>query len=385
MVKPRHFLVIFALIALLGAGGGAYYLWNARANRLNFLTTPVNRGDMEETVTAAGTLRPLLDVLISSQVSGYVTAWYADFNAKVKKGELLATLLPNAWKAAVELAKGNLLDAQANARYQAVTLRRDKELFARQMIARSEYDAQVARLKEANGIVEIKQAALQTAQTNLSYCRIVSPMDGIVISRNINVGNSVAASLSSPTLFEIGNDLGQMQIDAAVAEADVGKIRVGQPVNLSVDAYLNRTFHGVVYQVRNAPQTQQNVVSYDVMIKVSNADLALKPGMTATVSIVVARRSRVLRISNNALNFHLPGGKKTHPINEGAFCSVYRLRAAGTPALVRVKVGITDGVYTEAVGPLNPGDQLITGIDMPVEHNTPNMASPFGGSPPGRF
>jgi HlyD family secretion protein len=234
-------------------------------------------------------------------------------------------------------------------------------------------------------VVEIKQAALQTAQTNLSYCRIVSPMDGIVISRNINVGNSVAASLSSPTLFEIGNDLGQMQIDAAVAEADVGKIRVGQPVNLSVDAYLNRTFHGVVYQVRNAPQTQQNVVSYDVMIKVPNADLALKPGMTATVSIVVARRSRVLRISNNALNFHLPGGKKTHPINEGAFCSVYRLRAAGTPALVRVKVGITDGVYTEAVGPLNPGDQLITGIDAPVEPNTPNMSSPFSGSSPGRF
>jgi HlyD family secretion protein len=457
--------ILTLLVVLLAAGGGWLYWQNHRNQGPEFFPGPgepanVTRGEVVQSVTAAGTIKPLLDVLVSSQISGYITAWYADFNAKVKKGDLLATLLPTAYEAAVESAKGDLENSQANAQLQAVTLKRDQVLLAKNLIAQSDYDSQAALLAEANAEVEIKQAALRTAQTNLSYCRIVSPMDGMIISRNIDVGNSVAATLSSPTLFEIGNDLTQMQIDASVAEADVGNVEVGQEVDFSVDAYPNRPFRGRVYQVRNSPQTQQNVVIYDVMINVPNADLKLKPGMTANVSIVISRHPGVLRVPNGALRFRMPDGIKVTQLadpdaaaNPGApaaarqlspeelrkvrqeieqeagyqrgngppsaevrqkmlalaqargielpdrllggaarpggatdapvYRTLYRLNAngaAGTPPdAIRVKVGITDGAYTEVSSPLlKEGDTVITGIFLPGP-GAASAGAPFGG------
>ena len=298
--------IIFIVVVLAAAAGGWFY-WHSHEHKgPEYYTTTVTRGDVVQTVSAAGTIKPLLDVIVSSQISGYITAWYTDFNAKVKKGDLLATLLPNNYVAALKSATGDLANAKANRDLQKVNLDRDRELLTKNLIPQSDYDLQAAQLEEADAQVQIKQAALDTAQTNLSYCRITSPIDGMVISRNVDVGNSVAATLSSPTLFEIGNDLTKMQIDASVAEADVGNVDVGQVVNFTVDAYPNRQFHGEVYQVRNAPVTQQNVVIYDVMIKVDNSDLKLKPGMTATTSIVITRRTNVLRVANSGLRFRKP-------------------------------------------------------------------------------
>jgi len=319
MAKSRSYSGIITLLVLLGAAGGGWYYWQGhRVKGPEFYPATVTKGEIVQTVTAAGTIKPLLDVLVSSQISGYITAWYTDFNAKVKKGDLLATLLPTAYEAQVKSAEGDLANSEANAQLQKVTLQRDQELLAKNLIAQSDYDTQAALLAEAQAQVEIKTATLETARTNLSYCRIISPMDGMIISRNIDVGNSVAATLSSPTLFEIGNDLTQMQIDASVAEADVGNVEIGQEVDFSVDAYPNRPFRGEVYQVRNAPQTQQNVVIYDVMIKVPNADLKLKPGMTANVSVVVTRKSDVLRVPNGALRFRMPDGIAVNPVADPA-------------------------------------------------------------------
>jgi HlyD family secretion protein len=319
MAKSRSYSGLVTLVLVLAAAGGGFYYWQAHKEKgPAYYTTTVSKGEIVQTVTAAGTIKPLVDVLVSSQISGYITSWKTDFNAKVKKGDLLATLLPTSYLAAVKSAEGDLANAKANFDLQNVTLGRDKTLLAQNLIPQSDYDTQAAMVAEAAAQIQIKQATLDTAETNLAYCNIVSPMDGIVISRNIDVGNSVAATLSSPTLFEIGNDLTQMQIDASVAEADVGNVENGQMVNFSVDAYPNRQFHGTVYQVRNAPQTQQNVVIYDVMIKVDNSDLKLKPGMTATVSIVITRRTNVLRLANSGLRFRMPEDVRVTQVHEAA-------------------------------------------------------------------
>jgi HlyD family secretion protein len=316
--------IIFIVVLIAAAAGGWYY-WHSHAkNGPEFYTTTVTRGEIVQTVTAAGSIKPLLDVIVSSQISGYITAWYTDFNAVVKKGDLLATLLPNSYEAAVKSAQGNLANAKANYDLQKVNLARDKALLDKSLIAQSDYDLQAAQLEEAEAQIEITQASLDTAKTNLSYCRITSPIDGMVIARDIDVGNSVAATLSSPPLFEIGNDLSKMQIDASVAEADIGNVENGQTVNFSVDAYPNRQFHGEVYQVRNAPQTQQNVVIYDVMIRVDNSDLKLKPGMTANASIIITRHPNVLRLANSGLRFRKPDDMEvvqvadTTPAKDGA-------------------------------------------------------------------
>jgi len=223
-----------------------------------------------------------------------------------RKNDLLCTLLPNSYQAAVDSAVGDLANAKANYDFQKVSVDRDKQLLDKKLIAQSDYDQAAALLEEGAAEVQMKQAALKTAQTNLSYCEIRSPIDGIVIKRAVEIGNSVAATLNSPELYEIANDLTKMQIDASVAEADIGNVAENQDVNFTVDAYPNRQFRGKVFQIRNAPETQQNVVIYDVMISVDNNDLKLKDGMTANVSVIVARRPNALRLPNSALRVHLP-------------------------------------------------------------------------------
>jgi HlyD family secretion protein len=307
MAKPRSSTGLIVFLILLAAGGGGFLYWKAHKDKgPEFYTAEVTRGEIVQTVTASGIIKPLLDVLVSSQISGYVTWWGPDFNATVKKGQLLATLLPTSYQAAVQSASGNLANAEANHDLQNVTLNRDKILLAKGLLAQSDYDTQAALVEEAAAQIQITQAALDTAKTNLGYCQITAPLDGFVIARDIDIGNSVAATLSSPTLYEIGADLTKMQIDASVAEADVGSVANGQDVAFTVDAYPNRQFQGRVYQVRNAPQTQQNVVIYDVMINVDNSDLKLKPGMTANASIVITRHPNVLRLANSALRFRMP-------------------------------------------------------------------------------
>ncbi|HWZ94622.1 MAG TPA: efflux RND transporter periplasmic adaptor subunit [Opitutaceae bacterium] len=298
--------IIISVLVLIAAAGGWYYWARRGDNTPGYYTATVAHGAIIQNVTATGTLQPVLDVLVSSQISGYINSLSADFNSKVKKGDLLCTLLPTNYESLVKSAEGDLANAKANDDLQKVNVDRAKQLLEKKLIAQSDYDQAAALLEEAAAQVQIKTALLETAQTNLSYCEIRSPIDGIVIKRVVDIGNSVAATLNSPTLFEIANDLTKMQIDAAVAEADIGNVAENQNVNFTVDAYPNRQFRGKVFQIRNAPQTQQNVVIYDVMISVDNSDLKLKPGMTANASIIVARRPDALRVANSALRVRLP-------------------------------------------------------------------------------
>ncbi len=310
--SSSRWIIIFVIVVIVA--GGTWYFWAQHGNKApEYYTTTVGRGDIVQNVTATGVIQPVLDVLVSSQISGYVNSLSADFNSKVKKGDLLCTLLPTNYQASVKSAEGDLANAKANYDLQRVNVDRDKQLLDKKLIAQSDYDQAAALLEEAAAQVQIKTAALETAQTNLSYCQILSPIDGIVIKRVVDIGNSVAASLNSPELFEIANDLTKMQIDASVAEADIGNIAEGQDVNFTVDAYPNRQFRGKVFQIRNAPETQQNVVIYDVMISVDNSDLKLKPGMTANASIIVARRTGTLQLANSALRFRMPEGLAPPP------------------------------------------------------------------------
>lgn len=307
MANSRNFSGLFIFILIIAAAAGGWFYWKSRAAKTpEFYTAKVTRGAIIQAVTATGVIQPVVDVLVSSQISGYINSLAVDFNSKVKKGDLLATLLPTNYQAAVKSAEADLANAQANHKINEINLARDKELLAKNLLAQSDYDTEAALTDEAAAQVAAKTAALEMARTNLSYCDIRSPIDGIVIKRAVDIGNSVAATLNSPTLFEIGNDLTKMQIDAAVAEADIGNVAESQAVNFSVDAYPNRQFRGKVRQIRNAPQTQQNVVIYDVMIDVDNSDLKLKPGMTANASIVIASRPNALRLPNSALRFRMP-------------------------------------------------------------------------------
>jgi HlyD family secretion protein len=281
-----------------------------------------------------------------------------------------------------------------------VNARRSKELFDSKLIPQSDHDTSVANLHQAEASVLNKQAALTNAQVNLDRCTIASPVDGVVISRSVDVGQTVAASLSAPTLFQIANDLTKMQIDANVGEGDIGGAEVGQDVDFTVDAFPYRTFHGKIVQIRNAPITVQNVVSYDTVVGVSNPDLKLRPGMTANVSILIAQRDNALQIPNAALRFRLPeaakavsppkspnaasgggrsgGGTGGQP-KGGRARTVYVLKN-NKPEPVQVKTGITDGISTELVeGELKEGDKVVTGSTVASAGAAAQSSNPFGG------
>src|SRR3981189_315526 len=246
-----------------------------------YLTANVTRGPITQLVTATGTLNPVVNVQVGSQVSGNIQKLFADFNSKVKAGDVVAQIDPVLFQATVTQAEGDLANAQAALELAKVNATRIQELFAKKNSAQADVDQATANLHQAEANVKIKQGALDKAKADLDHCRITSPVDGEVISRNVDVGQTVAASLQAPVIFQIANDLAKMQIDANVAEADVGGVAVDQDVDFTVDAFPIRTFQGKVVQVRNAPITVQNVVTYDTVIGVSNADLKLKPGMTA--------------------------------------------------------------------------------------------------------
>ena len=291
-------------VVLLAAVAGASWRFKGHDNGgPRYTTEKVERGDLTQSVTATGTLNPVVNVTVGSQVSGRICKLYVDYNSIVKSNQVIAEIDPATYEAAVEQAKADLANGRANAELQRVEAKRSSELFKDKLISSSDYDTANATLHEADATVEIKEALLHTAEANLGYCKIVSPVDGVVISRAVELGQTVASSFSTPTLFQIANDLTKMQIDAAVDEADIGGVKQGESVDFTVDAYPNRTFHGVITQVRNAPTTVNNVVTYDTVIGVTNSDYSLKPGMTASVSIVAAQHHHVVEIPNAALRF----------------------------------------------------------------------------------
>src|SRR5438105_3550312 len=366
----------------------------------NYQTAVVTRGPLTQAVTATGTLNPVVNVQVGSQVSGNIQKLFADFNSKVKAGEVVAQIDPALFKATVTQAEGDLASAQAGLELAKVNATRTQKLFTDKNSSQQDLDQAIANLHQAEASVKIKQGALDKARADLDHCTITSPVDGEVISRSVDVGQTVAASLQAPVIFTIANDLTKMQIDSNVAEADVGVVKLDQTVDFTVDAFPNRTFHGKVVQVRNAPITVQNVVTYDTVIGVNNADLKLKPGMTANVSIVIAHRDDVLQIKNAALRYRpadatpietrrtsatrggRPDGGRSSAQEGRADRTVYVLPdGASHPQPVQIKTGISDGIMTEVLDGLKEGDRVVTAELTSTTAAPSAPANPFGGGP----
>jgi HlyD family secretion protein len=365
----KKIAIISAIIIVIGIA--VFFLFRGKNNEPKFRTDKVVKGDIEMAVTATGTVNPVTTVLVGTQVSGTIKNIYVDFNSPVKKGQLIARIDPALFDAQVNQARANLLSAKANLEKAQATLidaertmNRNKELFSKNLIARSDLDTAEtnnetakASVSAAKSQVAQTEANLSLAETNFYYTKIVSPVDGIVVSRNVDVGQTVAASFQTPTLFSIAQDLTKMQIDTNVAEADIGKVKVGQDVEFTVDAYSETTFKGKVWQVRNAPITVQNVVTYDVVIQVANPDLKLKPGMTANVSIIISTKKDVLKIPNVALRFK--PAEKSKAVAQQKGSAVWILEQ-DKPKRVPISTGISDGNYTELLsGEIKEGQELI--------------------------
>ena len=343
--RRKKYLIAIGIIIIISAGGFLLYRWIGNGSNQKFRFVKVERGVVDLIVTATGQINPMINVLVGSQVSGTIKALYADYNSQVKEGQVIAQIDPAIFQAQVDQAKANVLNNQAsllNAQANLVkaevavldakrNLDRNLPLVEKKVIAQAtmdtaqaNYDTAVAQREVAKAQVESSKAqveqakaALIMAETNLRYATIRSPVNGTVISRNVDVGQTVAASLAAPTLFTIAKDLTKMQVDTNVSEADVGRITVGQDATFTVDAYAGRTFRGKVSEVRNAPIIVQNVVTYDVVIQVDNRDLKLKPGMTANVSVMIANREGVLKIPNAALRFRPQSAKQGGPPEKG--------------------------------------------------------------------
>lgn len=298
-------LIIFIVLATI-VGGVIWHFKSSADDAPQFQTAQVMRGDLIQSVTATGTLNPVTNVTVGSQISGILQKLYVDWNSPVKAGQVVAQLDPATYKANVQQAEGDLANSKANLELAQIQANRAMQLFTNNLISGSDYDQANATLHQAQAVVQQKEASLSNARVNLERCTIYSPVDGTVISRSVDVGQTVAASLSAPTLFIIANDLTKMQIDANVSEADIGNIEEAQNVTFTVDAFPDRKFTGRVRQIRNSPTTVQNVVTYDTVIEVGNPDLKLRPGMTANASIITAERSGVLKIPNTALRFRPP-------------------------------------------------------------------------------
>jgi HlyD family secretion protein len=381
MTKKRSWKRM-ALIAgvLVLAGLGVWYAKFRRDSAPQYQSVEVTSGDLTQVVTAAGQINPVTNVTVGCQISGPISKLYVDWNSPVTNGQIVALIDPAIYQANLHSAEGDLANSEAALELARVNAGRSKELLANRLIPQSDDDQAVATLHQAEATVEIKQAALELAKVNLQYCTIYSPVDGMVISRNVDVGQTVAASLNAPTLFVIANDLTKMQIDTDVAESDIGGVEEGQKTDFTVDAFPNRTFHGLVVQVRNSPITVQNVVTYDTVVGVNNPDMKLKPGMTANVSIIVAERSNVLKIPNAALRFRPPeaatnstprvvaggagsppgGSPGQHPKGEHRLTRTIYVIKGNKPEPVQVKIGISDGISTEVTDGLTEGDKVIT-------------------------
>ncbi|MEW6327309.1 MAG: efflux RND transporter periplasmic adaptor subunit [Thermodesulfobacteriota bacterium] len=371
MKKKRLYI---AILILLIAIGGTFYALRGKKDKVGYKTVKVERGTIAAAVLASGTVNPVVLVAVGSQVSGTIQKIYVDFNSPVKKGQVIAQIDPATFQAEVAKARANYKNALANQEQRRVqvidakrTLDRYRDLIQKELISQSEvdtaetnYQSALAALHAAEAAVLQARAALDLAESNLGYTTIYSPVTGIVVSRNVDAGQTVAASFQSPVLFTIAQDLTKMQINTSVDEADIGVVKVGQKATFTVDAYPGETFIGKVLQVRSAPQTVQNVVTYDVIVNVDNPMLKLKPGMTANVSILIDQQQDVIKIPTAALRFQPPAEelkKFAREIPKGAL--VWKMLPQKQLKPVTVKLGITNGQFAELLeGDVKEGDVL---------------------------
>ena len=387
--------IIIALIIIIVLGVVFLLVFKNKDGKQKYVTEIITRGDIKSTVSATGTVNAVTTVQVGTQVSGTIQKLFVDYNSPVKKGQLLAQIDPAMFEAQAGQARANLLSAKASLEKSQVMLRdtkttwdRNKILYAKNFISKSDLDTSetnylsaLAQIKVSEAQIAQVQAALDSASINLKYTKILSPVNGTVISRSIDVGQTVAASFQTPTLFTIAQDLTKMQIDTSVDEADIGKVKAGQKATFTVDAYPESPFNGKVSVVRNAPITVSNVVTYNAVIIVDNAGLKLKPGMTANVSIETESKQNVLRVPNAALRFK-PATSAATPNQKGAKGpkgpGVWILEN-NKPKNVKITTGISDGNFTELISnELTEGEQIITDSSNSTKKNEP---APGAGAP----
>jgi HlyD family secretion protein len=408
----RLFPIAVLLPSLLSCKGGGQ-------KDQQYKTEKVDRGNVTMTVTATGTLSAVTTVQVGSQVSGVIARLYADFNSQVKKGQMLAELDPTPFEAQVEQRRADLTQAQVQTDDARIKYERQRRLMQGGLTAQAEVDAAESAFKSANAQVRQAQAALSQVLTNLRYTKIISPIDGIVVDRQYDVGQTVAASFQAPTLFQIAQDLTKMQVQADVDQSDIGRVQVGQVARFNVDAYPEEEFRGRISQIRFNAMVNQNVVTYPVIIEVSNPEGRLRPKMTANVTIDVASVPNVLRVPNAALRFkpptegsaeakrgggaggagggdatqraarsgraggpagaagQLPGGRRGGDASKAQ--TVYILDAEKKLEPVEIRTGITDGRFTQVIsGPLKDGDQVVIGVATSKVEGPPPMGGQGG-------
>ncbi len=400
MLKKIFFNKWSLLLIVIVLGIGGYFFWNKTKQiplEEKYTLHTIETGDITQSVAANGTLNPLVLVTVGTQVSGKVIKLYVDFNDRVTEGQILAELDPALLDAQVAQSDANVKSAEATLELASANEKRARELFAKEYISKQELDSTTQALKAARAALDLARAQSSKDRTNQGYTIIRSPVSGVVVDRQIDVGQTVAASLQAPVLFKIAQDLRQMQIDSNFAEADIGRIKVGQNVTFAVDAFPNNSFTGVVKQVRLNATTVSNVVTYDVVVKVENPDEILVPGMTAYVNVIIAQKKSILLIPNAALRYKptqasskdtkkastasLNDMAKNKSKKEGksdTMGTVYTLEN-GEPKALKIAIGISDGRFTEVLSDtLHAGDKII--VD---ESKNKSEKSAFGA--PGRM
>jgi HlyD family secretion protein len=424
-VNRKKAIAWIAAASVIGLGVAGWWQLSDSPKESPYVTTPVQTANITQVVSSTGTLQAVVTVQVGSQVSGTIEKLFADFNTKVKAGQIVAQLNQDKFRAAEDQARANLLAAQSNIEKSKVgvadtlrTLERNRQLRTKDLMAQSDLDAAQAAYDAAVAQVEVNraqaaqaQASLKQATVDLNNTVIRSPVDGLVISRNVDVGQTVAASLQAPTLFTIANDLAQMEVHTNVDEADVGNVREAQEVTFTVDAFPSRRFRGRVHQVRNAPIVVQNVVTYVAVVRIDNKELLLKPGMTANVQFLVSRKEDVLTIPNMAMRFKPPEEKeeaqellrreqsRTAPkVGEKRTSRQSAARGSGAAGggtrrariyllrddkaqPVEIQLGITDGSRTEVrSGDVKENDPVIIGMSS-TDSSGPAVANPFQPQP----
>lgn len=377
--RKKWWIVILAAIAW-----GISALFGGGTQKVEPLATmEITRGEMRQVVTATGEIQPLNTVSVGSQVSGTIEKLYVDFNSKVKKGDVLLEIEPSVLQASVDEAKASLVSAQSQRNYAKSEYQRNKTLYNEGFISRAEMEQSQTTYEQAEQSVKRMQSQYDRAVTNLGYATITSPVDGTVIAREVDVGQTVAASFQTPNLFKIAEDLSQMQIETSVSEADIGVIKEGQAVTFTVDAYPNQTFDGTVRQIRLSPTTTSNVVVYTVVIDVDNSDLRLMPGMTAFVTIVVTEKFDVFKVQNAALVL-----RKFDGIVDNAGDATpndhLAIQRDGKVILIPYTKGLVTATETEIISDeLRDGDRVVIGRTGQKTANTTNrMGGPGGGGRP---
>lgn len=369
--KPR-LIAISIILLLIVTIAAAWWVFSSKAT-FQYTTMPVTRGAVVHLVTGSGTVNPELAIIVGTYVSGVIQELYCDYNTVVKKGQLCAKIDPRPFQTIIDQAKANLLAAKAQLEkdnalfiYAKLSFDRAAQLVGTNAISQDAFDIAKSTYEQAQtqialdeATIEQRQAELASAQVNLDYTDIISPVNGVVVSRNVTMGQTIAATYQTPTLFLIATDLTKMEVDTNVSESDVGSLKEGNNATFTVEAFPKRTFRGVVSQVRQSPQTVQNVVTYDVVISVSNQDLALMPGMTADAQIVTDQRDNVIRVPNAALHYMPSGARKVTSEPQ-----VWILRNKSLTS-IPVVVGLDDNSFTQIVsGDVNPGEQVITAEQM---------------------